>query len=161
MVDGAPSHWGHIWGQLSWCAEVRNSTTWRSLKSLWKWDGMPQQTTSRLVNSMRSRCQNVINAQERVTRHWGTDIFCCGIPTTGVGWLLFQDIVGQGNHHCRLLLKCPTSMLEFCNNKSWRFLFNAAHFKKDFFFHKSEDCLRETSPVSKHKRNPAKQKVWD
>uniref|UniRef100_A0A667WIZ3 Tc1-like transposase DDE domain-containing protein n=1 Tax=Myripristis murdjan TaxID=586833 RepID=A0A667WIZ3_9TELE len=65
------------WDQLSRRVEARSSLP-QNLNVLRaalqeEWDAMPQQTISRLVNSMRRRFID-------------TDIFCCGISTTVVGF---------------------------------------------------------------------------
>uniref|UniRef100_A0A3B3S6Z6 Tc1-like transposase DDE domain-containing protein n=1 Tax=Paramormyrops kingsleyae TaxID=1676925 RepID=A0A3B3S6Z6_9TELE len=69
-----------LWDQLSHRVEARNSVP-QNLNDLRaahqeEWDAMPQQTISRLVNSLRRRCQAVIDARG----------FCCGILTTVVGF---------------------------------------------------------------------------
>uniref|UniRef100_A0A3B1IKH7 Tc1-like transposase DDE domain-containing protein n=1 Tax=Astyanax mexicanus TaxID=7994 RepID=A0A3B1IKH7_ASTMX len=55
----------NLWDQLSRLVEARNSAP-QNLNDLRaalqeEWDAMPQQTISRLVNSMRRRCQAVID----------------------------------------------------------------------------------------------------
>uniref|UniRef100_A0A667XUS2 Tc1-like transposase DDE domain-containing protein n=1 Tax=Myripristis murdjan TaxID=586833 RepID=A0A667XUS2_9TELE len=79
----------NLWDQLSRRVEARSSVP-QNLNVLRaalqeEWDAMPQQTISRLVNSMRRRCQAVIDAQGHMTSY-DTDIFCCGISTTVVGF---------------------------------------------------------------------------
>uniref|UniRef100_A0A667ZMM5 Tc1-like transposase DDE domain-containing protein n=1 Tax=Myripristis murdjan TaxID=586833 RepID=A0A667ZMM5_9TELE len=56
----------NLWDQLSRRVEARSSVP-QNLNVLRaalqeEWDAMPQQTISRLVNSMRRRCQAVIDA---------------------------------------------------------------------------------------------------
>ncbi len=57
----------NLWDQLSRRVEGRNPAP-QNLSDLRaalqeEWDAMPQQTISRLVNSMRRHCQSVIDAQ--------------------------------------------------------------------------------------------------
>uniref|UniRef100_A0A3B1KIJ0 Tc1-like transposase DDE domain-containing protein n=1 Tax=Astyanax mexicanus TaxID=7994 RepID=A0A3B1KIJ0_ASTMX len=59
--------------QLSRLVEARNSAP-QNLNDLRaahqeEWDAMPQQTISRLVNSMRRRCQAVIDAHGHMTSY--------------------------------------------------------------------------------------------
>uniref|UniRef100_A0A673HPJ7 Tc1-like transposase DDE domain-containing protein n=1 Tax=Sinocyclocheilus rhinocerous TaxID=307959 RepID=A0A673HPJ7_9TELE len=61
----------NLWDQLSRRVEGRNPAP-QNLNDLRaalqeEWNAMPHQTISRRVNSMRHRCQAVINAQELVT----------------------------------------------------------------------------------------------
>uniref|UniRef100_A0A672KKJ3 Tc1-like transposase DDE domain-containing protein n=1 Tax=Sinocyclocheilus grahami TaxID=75366 RepID=A0A672KKJ3_SINGR len=63
----------NLWDQLSHRVEGRNPAL-QILNDLRaalqeEWDAMPQQTTSRLVNSMRHRCQAVIDAQGHMTSY--------------------------------------------------------------------------------------------
>ena len=55
------------WGQLSRRVETHNSVpqSFNDMRATLQkeWDAMPQQTISQLVNSMRRRCQAVIDAQ--------------------------------------------------------------------------------------------------
>ncbi|KAK7902220.1 hypothetical protein WMY93_018989 [Mugilogobius chulae] len=61
------------WDQLSHRVEARNSApqTLSDLRAALQeeWNVMPQQTISCLVNSMRRRCQAVIDAQGHMTRY--------------------------------------------------------------------------------------------
>ncbi|KAJ8370082.1 hypothetical protein SKAU_G00101100 [Synaphobranchus kaupii] len=63
----------NLWDQLTHRVEARNSVP-QNLNDLRaalqeEWDAMPQQTISRLVNSMRCRCQAVIDAQGHMTSY--------------------------------------------------------------------------------------------
>ena len=63
----------NLWDQLSRRVEARNSAP-QNLNDLRaalqeEWDAMPQQTISFLVNSIRRRCQAVIDAQGYMTRY--------------------------------------------------------------------------------------------
>uniref|UniRef100_A0A667Y6R5 Tc1-like transposase DDE domain-containing protein n=1 Tax=Myripristis murdjan TaxID=586833 RepID=A0A667Y6R5_9TELE len=63
----------NLWDQLSRCVEARSSVP-QNLNVLRaalqeEWDAMPQQTISRLVNSMRRRCQAVIDAEGHMTSY--------------------------------------------------------------------------------------------
>uniref|UniRef100_A0A667X1A1 Tc1-like transposase DDE domain-containing protein n=1 Tax=Myripristis murdjan TaxID=586833 RepID=A0A667X1A1_9TELE len=63
----------NLWDQLSRRVEARSSVP-QNLNVLRaalqeEWDAMPQQTISRLVNSMRRRCQAVIDAQGHMTSY--------------------------------------------------------------------------------------------
>lgn len=63
----------NLWDQLSRRVEARNSVP-QNLIDLRaalqeEWDAMTQQTISPLVNSMRRRCQAVLDAQGHMTRY--------------------------------------------------------------------------------------------
>uniref|UniRef100_A0A3B1IPN0 Tc1-like transposase DDE domain-containing protein n=1 Tax=Astyanax mexicanus TaxID=7994 RepID=A0A3B1IPN0_ASTMX len=63
----------NLWDQLSRLVEARNSAP-QNLNDLRaalqeEWDAMPQQTISQLVNSMRRRCQAVIDAHGHMTSY--------------------------------------------------------------------------------------------
>jgi len=78
----------NLWEQLRCHVQARNPRTSMTSMSTTlheEWDAMPQQTISPLVNSMRRRCQAVIDAQGHVTSYWDLAIFCCHWC-----WLLFQ-----------------------------------------------------------------------
>ncbi len=75
----------NLWDQLSHRVEGHNHAP-QNLNDLRaalqeERNAMPQQTTSRLVYSMRHRCQAVIDAQGHMTS-WDIAFFCCDIPTT-------------------------------------------------------------------------------
>lgn len=63
----------NLWDQLSRLVEARNSApqnpNYLRAALQEEWDAMPQQTISRLVNSMRRRCQAVIDAHGHMTSY--------------------------------------------------------------------------------------------
>uniref|UniRef100_A0A8C4IUI6 Tc1-like transposase DDE domain-containing protein n=1 Tax=Dicentrarchus labrax TaxID=13489 RepID=A0A8C4IUI6_DICLA len=69
----------NLWDQLSCCGEGRHPAP-QNLNDL-------RATISQLVNSMRRRCQAVIDAQGHMTSYFSyINIFCCGIPTTVISF---------------------------------------------------------------------------
>uniref|UniRef100_A0A8C4DZG6 Tc1-like transposase DDE domain-containing protein n=1 Tax=Dicentrarchus labrax TaxID=13489 RepID=A0A8C4DZG6_DICLA len=71
----------NLWDQLSRHVEGHHPAT-QNLNDLRavlqeEWNAMPQQTISRLVNSMRCCCQVVIDAQGHMTSVMDTHHCCC------------------------------------------------------------------------------------
>uniref|UniRef100_A0A3P8TVV6 Uncharacterized protein n=1 Tax=Amphiprion percula TaxID=161767 RepID=A0A3P8TVV6_AMPPE len=59
--------------QMDCCLQARNSVP-QNLNDLSgalqeEWDAMPQQTISRLVDSMRRRCQDAVDTQDHMTSY--------------------------------------------------------------------------------------------
>ena len=65
----------YLWDQLGRAvrARVTNATMLADLRQILveEWDAIPQQCVTRLVTSMRRRCQAVVAAYGSSTRYWG------------------------------------------------------------------------------------------